>query len=174
MSQLFTSGDQRIGASASVLPMNIQDWFPLGCTGWISSQSKGTLKSLLQHHTSKASTFWCSAFFMVQISHPYMTTEKNIALTGWTFVGKVTSLFFNMPSRLVIAFLPRSGFLFHDCSHCLQWFWSPQNKVSHCFHTFSIIFPWSDGTGCHDLSFLNVEFSASFSTLLFHFHQGAL
>ena len=67
-----------------------------------------TLKSLLQHHSSKASTLWCSAFFIVQLSHPYMTTGKTIALTRWTFVGKVMSLLFNMLFRLVITFLPRS------------------------------------------------------------------
>ena len=78
----------------------------LGLTGWISLQSKG-LSSLLQHHSSKASILWCSAFFMVQLSHPYMTAGKTIALTRWTFVGKVTSLLFNMLSTLVIAFLPR-------------------------------------------------------------------
>ena len=69
---------------------------------------QGTLKSLLQHHSSKASMFWHSAFFIVQLSHPYMTPGKTIALTRWTFVSKVMSLFFNMLSRLVIAFLPRS------------------------------------------------------------------
>ena len=69
---------------------------------------QGTLKSLLQHHSSKASILWCSAFLTVQLSHPYMTTGKTIALTRWAFVGKVTSLLFNMLSRLVIAFLPRS------------------------------------------------------------------
>ena len=68
----------------------------------------GTLMSLLQHHSSKASVLWCSAFFMVQLSHPHMTTGKTIALTRWTFVGKVLSLLFNMLSRLVITFLPRS------------------------------------------------------------------
>ena len=72
---------------------------------------QGTLKSLLQHHSSKASILWCSAFFMVQLSHPYMTTGKTIALNRWTFVDKVMSLFFNMLSRLVIAFLPRSKHL---------------------------------------------------------------
>ena len=79
MNQLFTSGGQSIGisASASVLPVNIQDWFPLGWTGWISLQSKG----LLQHHSSKASILWHSAFFIVQLSHPYMTTGKTMALT---------------------------------------------------------------------------------------------
>ena len=72
---------------------------------------QGTLKSLLQHHSSKASILRCSAFYIVQLSHPYMTTGKTIALTRWTFVGKVMSLFFNMLSRLVIAFLPRSKHL---------------------------------------------------------------
>ena len=72
---------------------------------------QGTLKSLLQHHSSKASILQCSAFFMVQLSHPYMTTGKTIALTRWTFVGKVMSLLFNMLSRLVITFLPRSKHL---------------------------------------------------------------
>ena len=106
VSQFFSSGGQNIEApaSASVLPMNIQDWLPLGWTGWISLQSQ----SLLQHHSSKASILWCSAFFMVQLPHPYMTTGKTIALTRWTFVGKVMSLLFNMLSRLVITFLPRS------------------------------------------------------------------
>ena len=70
--------------------------------------AQGTLKSLLQHHSSKASILRCSAFFIVQLSHPYMTTGKTIALTRWTFVGKLTSLFFNMLSSLVIAFLPKS------------------------------------------------------------------
>ena len=69
---------------------------------------QGTLKSLLQHHSSKASILWCSAFFIVQLSHPYMTTGKTIALTIWTFVGKVTSLLFNMLSGLLTAFFPRS------------------------------------------------------------------
>ena len=73
---------------------------------------QGTLKSLLQHHSSKASILWCSAFFTVQLSHPYMTTGKTIALTRWTFVGKVMSLLFNMLSRLVITFLLRSKHLF--------------------------------------------------------------
>ena len=110
LSQFFTSGGQSIGASASasVLPMNIHDWFSLELTGWISLQSKGTLKSLSQYHSSKSSILWHSAFFMVQLSYPYMTTGKTIALTRWTFVGKVMSLLFNMLSRLVIAFLPRS------------------------------------------------------------------
>ena len=91
MSQLFISGGQSFGvsASASVLPMNIQDWFPLGWTGWISLQSE-TLNSLFQQHGSKASILRRSAFLIVQLSHPYMTTGKTIALTRWTFVGKVS------------------------------------------------------------------------------------
>ena len=109
MSQLFAWGDQSIGVSvsASVLPMSTQDWCPLGWTGWISLKSKG-LSRVLQHHSSKASLLQRSAFFIVQFSHPYMTTGKTIALTRWTFVGKVMSLLFNMLSRLVINFLPRS------------------------------------------------------------------
>ena len=81
---------------------------------------QGILKSFLQHHSSKASILQCSAFFIVQLSHGYMTTGKTIALTRWTLVGKVMSLLFNMLSRLVITFLPRSKYLFHGCSHHLQ------------------------------------------------------
>ena len=115
MSQFFASGGQSIrdSASASVLPMNIQDWFPLGLTGWISLQSMG-LSSLLQHHSSKASILWCSAFFTVQLSHPYLTTEKIIALTRQTFVGKVTTLLFNTLSRVVTDFLPSSKYIPRD------------------------------------------------------------
>ena len=93
MSWLFTSGGQIIGtsASASVFPMNIQGWFSLGLTGLISLQSKG-LSRVLQHYSSRASILWCSAFFMIQLSYPYMTARKTIALTTWTFVGKVMSL----------------------------------------------------------------------------------
>ena len=119
----------RIGAlaSASVLPMNIQDWFPLGLTGLVSLLSEG-LSRVFSNHSSKASVLWHSAFFIVQLSHPYMTTGKTIALTKQTFVGKVMSLLFNMLSRLVITFLPRSKHLlkFHGCSHHMQWFWSPK------------------------------------------------
>ena len=120
---------------------------------------QGTLKSLLQHHSSKASIFQRSAFFIVQLSHPYTTTGKTIALTRWTFVGKVMSLLFNVLSRMVIAFLPRSNRLL------ISWLQTPSavileplKIVSHCFHCFPIYLPWSDGTGCHDPSFLNVEF----------------
>ena len=101
MSQLFTSGGQSTGVSAStsVLPMNTQDWSPLGWTSWISFAVQGTLKSLLQHHSSKASILWCSAFFIVQISHPYMTTGKTIALMSHVSFSILAS------SR----YMPRSG-----------------------------------------------------------------
>ena len=102
-------GGQSIGVSAStsVLTMNTQDWSPLGWTGWISLQSKGLQKSSPTPQF-KASVLQCSAFFIVQLSHPYMTTGKTIALTRRTFVGKVMSLLLNMLSRLVITFLPRT------------------------------------------------------------------
>ena len=89
MSKFFTSGGQSIGVSASalVLPVNIQDWFPLGWTGWISLQSKRLSRVFSNHHSSKASILWRSAFFTVQLSHPYVTTGKTIALTKQTIVG---------------------------------------------------------------------------------------
>ena len=95
-SQFFISSGQSIeaSASASILPMNIQDWFPLGWTGWMSFQSK----ELSRVFSSKASILWCSAFFIVQLSHPYVTTGKTTALTIWTFVSKVMSMLFNMLS----------------------------------------------------------------------------
>ena len=104
---------------------------------------QGTLNSLLQHHSSKASILRHLAFFVVQLSHPYMTTRKTIALTRWTFVGKVMSLLFNMLSKLVITFLSRSKSLLNS------WLQSPsavileppQNKVCHCFHCFPIYLP---------------------------------
>ena len=117
---------------------------------------QGTLKSLLQYHNSKASLLWCSAFFIVQLSYPHMTTGKNIALTRRTFVGKVMSLLCIKLSRLVVTFLPRSMCLL------IAWLQSqsavilePKEIIYHCFPKY---FPWGDGTRCHDLSFLNVEF----------------
>ena len=119
---------------------------------------QGTLKSLLQHHSSKASILRCSAFFIVQLSHPYTTTGKNIALTRQTFDGKVISLLFNILSRLVMTFLPKNKHLL------ISWLQSPssvileppKNQVCHYFHCFPIYLPWSDGTRCNDLSFLNI------------------
>ena len=106
---------------------------------------QGTLKSLLQHHSSKPSSFWRSAFFTAQLSHPYMTTGKTIALTRWTFVGNVMTLLFNMLSRLVITFLTRSKGLL------ISWLQSPSavilkpKKIK--FGTFSIVSPSS----CHEV-----------------------
>ena len=121
--------------------MNTQDWSPLGWNGWISFRMdwldllavQGTLKSLLQHHTSKASILRCSAFFTVQLSHPHMTTGKTIALTRRNFVEKVMSLLFNMLSRLVITFLPRSVLI--------SWLQSPSAVIS-TLRTFTKIY-WS-------------------------------
>ena len=114
-SQLFTLGGQSIGTSVSVLPMNIQGWFPLGLTGLITPCCSRDCQESSQHHSSKASILWLSAFFMVQLSYPYMTTGKTIALTMWTFVSKVMSLLFNVLSRFVIAFLPRN--ILHFSTH---------------------------------------------------------
>ena len=167
MRQFFASGGQSIGASASasVLPMNIQDWFPLGLTGLISTVVQGTLKSLLQHHSSKVSILWHSAFLMVQFSHPYMTTGKTIALTRWTFLSKVMSLLCNMLSRLVITFLPRRAAAkrSYPTSEVRRGDLVQDNKVCHCFHCFPIYLPWSDGTGCHNLSFKPVFSLSSFT-----------
>ena len=130
---------------------------------------QGTLKSLLQYHSSKASILRPSTFLIVQLSHPYMTIGKTVALTRWTFVGKVMSLLFNMLSRLVIAFLPRSKHIL------ISWLHSPstvfraqENKLCHCFHFLCTYLPWSDGNRCHDLRFLNVEFFFFF-LILFYF-----
>ena len=162
MSQFFASGGQSIGASASasVLSKNIQDWFPFGWTGLDLLAVQVAPKSLLQHYSWKASILRHSAFFRVQLSHPYMTTGKSIALTRWTFVAKVMSLLFNMLSRMVITFLPRSMCLL------ISWLQSPSAviwgppkiKSLTVFHCFPMYLPWSDGTRCHDLCFLNVEF----------------
>ena len=111
MSQLFASGGQSIGVSASTSSQHSSNEHPglIYRMDWLDLHAvQGTLRSLLQHHSSKASILWDSAFFIVQLSHPYMTTGKTIALTRWTFVGKVMSLLLNMLSRLVITFLPRS------------------------------------------------------------------
>ena len=121
---------------------------------------QGTLKSLLQHHSSKASILQCSPFFIVQLSHPYMTTGKTIVFTRQTFVGKVMSLLFNMLSGLGIAFLPRKKHLL------ISWLQSPSavilepppKQILSLFPLFPHLLPWSDGARCHDLSFLNVKF----------------
>ena len=112
VSQLFAWGGQSIGvsASASVLPMITQDWSPLGWTGWISLQSKGLSRVFSNTTVQKHQFFGIQLSCIAQLSHPYITTGKTIALIRWTFVGKVMSLLFNMLFRLVIAFLPRHCF----------------------------------------------------------------
>ena len=125
MSQFFASSGQNIGSFSISLTNEYSVWFPLGLTGLISLLFQGTLKNLLQHHISKVPILWCSAFFMVQLSHPYMTTRKTKTLTIWTFIGKVMSLLFNTLFRFVISFLPGSKCLFWDCTQCPQWFLSP-------------------------------------------------
>ena len=122
MSQFFTSGGQSIGVSASasseysgLISFRMEELHLLAV--------RGTLKSLLQHHRSKASILRRSAFLIVQLSHPYMTTGKTIALTIWTFVGKVMSLLFNMQFRFVIAFLPGSKHLL------ISWLQSPSAVI---------------------------------------------
>ena len=161
MSQFFTSGGQSIGvwASASALPMNIQDWFPLGWSGWISLQSKGLLRVFSNTTVQKHQFFGTQLSLSNSHIHPWLL-EKTIGLTRQIFVGKAMSLVFNMLSRLVIAFLPRSKSLLISWLQSLSAviFGTPQNKVWHCCHCLPIYLPWSDGTGCHDLSFLNVEF----------------
>ena len=121
MNQLFVSGGQSTGVSAStsVLPMNTQNWSPLGWTGWISLQSKGLSRVFSNITVQKHQIFSTSTFFIVQLSHPYMTTGKTIGLTRRTFVDKIMSLLFNMLPRLVITFLPRSKHLL------VSWLQSP-------------------------------------------------
>ena len=126
VSQFFASGSQSIGVfSFSISPSNEYSGlisFRMDWLGLLAAQ--GTLKSLLQHHNSKASSLQCSAFFIIQLSHPYMTTGKTIALTRWTFVGKTMTLLFNMLSRFVIAFLPISKCLL------ISWLQSPSTVIS--------------------------------------------
>ena len=121
---------------------------------------QGTLKSLVQHHSLKVSVLWHSAFFMVQLSYLYINSGETIPLTIRTFVNKVISLLFNTLSRFVIAILPKSKHLL------ISWLQSPSAvflkppkiKSLTVFHCFPIYLPWSDGTRCHNVSFLNAEF----------------
>ena len=120
---------------------------------------EGTVKSLLHHHNLKASGLWCSAFFMVQLSHPSMTTGKTIALTRWAFVGTVMFLLFNMLFELVHSFFSKEQVCFNFMAAvtiCSD-FGAQEKKICHCFHCFPIYLPQSDRTGYHDLLFLNVE-----------------
>ena len=153
---LFPSGGQIIGASASasVLPVNTQGWFPLGLTGLISWQSKGLSRVFFK--------IWKHKFFSIQLSlwsNSHICTWKNHSFDYMDLCQEVMSLLFNMLSRLVITFLPRSKHLL------ISWLQSPsavilepKKIVCHYFHCFPIYLPWSDGTRCYDFSFLNVEF----------------
>ena len=147
--------------SFSISPSNEYSGLIFSRMDWLDLLAvQRTHKSLLQHHSLKASVLQCSTFFIVPLLHPCMTTGKTIRLTRWTLVGKVTSLLFNTLSRLVITFLPRSKRLL------ISWLQSPsavmlepkKPKVCHAFHCFPIYLPWSNGTRCHDLSLLHVEF----------------
>ena len=156
VSQFFASGGQSTGASvsASVLLMNIQDWFPLGLTGWTSLQSKGLSRVFSNTTVQK------HQFFATQLYSPTVISIHDYWKNHRTFAGKVMSLLFNMLSRLVITFFPRSKCLLISWlqSTSASDFGAQENKVCHCFHCFPFYLPWSDGTRCHDLPFLNVEF----------------
>ena len=132
----------KVFTSTSVLPKNIQDWFPLGLTDWISLLSKGHSR-IFSNTTVQKHQFFGTQLSLVQLSHPYMTTGKTIALTRWTFVGKVTSLLFNTLSNLVMAFLPRSKRLLISRlqSPSAVILGIPPKKVSLCFHYFPIYLP---------------------------------
>ena len=171
MSQFFASGGQSIGvsASASVSLMNIQDWFPLGWTGLILA-FQGTLKSLLQHHSSKASILRCSTFFIVQLSHPYMTTGKTIALTRWIFIDKATSLllicclgWYSFSSKEHVSFNFMAAVTI--CSD----FGDQENKVCHYFHCFPIYLPEMMGSDSLILVFWMLGFKPTFSLSSFTF-----
>ena len=143
--------------SFSISPSNEHSGLISFRTDWLDLLAvQGTFKSLLQHHNSKASILRCSAFFTVQLSHPYMNAGKTVALTRWTFVDKVMSLLFNMLSRLVITFLPRSNHLL------ISWLQSPSAVILEPPNIKSATVSPSIchevmGTGCHDFSFLNIE-----------------
>ena len=142
-SRPFTSGGQSIGfsASASVSPSDEYSGLIFFRMDWLDLPAvQGTLKSLLQHYSSKASILWCSAFFIVQLSHPNMTTEKTIALTIWTFVDKVISLPFNMLSRFIIL-LKQGSFNFMVVVTICSDFGAQENKICHCFHFSAIYLP---------------------------------
>ena len=169
---VFASGGQSIGSfRCSIRPSNEYSGLISFSMDWLDLLAvQGTLKSLLQHHNSKASILQHSAFFMVQLLHPYMTTGKTIALTRWTFVGKVTSLLFNILSRLIIAFLPRSK--------CLLSSWlqspsavisEPKKIVSYCFHYFSIYCHEVMGLDAMILVFWMLSFNPTVSLSSFTF-----
>ena len=141
--------------SFSISPSNEYSGLISTRTDWCDLLAvQGTLKSLLQHHSSKASTLQWSAFFMVELSQPYMTTGKTLRI----FVSNVLSLLYNMLFFLISFSSKEQGpFNFMAVVTVSSDFEAQESKVSHCFHCFLIYLPWSDGTRCHDLHFLNVE-----------------
>ena len=166
MSQLFTSGGQSSGASASasVLPMNIQGWFPLGLTGLISLMSKGLSRVFSNTTVQKHQFFGTWLSFWTNSYTRTWVLEKIISLTVQIFVSKMMSQLFNMLSRFIMAFLPKSKHLL------ISWLQSPSTVIlepkkiiCHCFHFFPIYLPWSDETGYHDLRFWGVFLLMSFS-----------
>ena len=149
MSQLFISGDHNTGVSVSASVLKI-DWFDILAI-------QGTFRSLLQHHSLKASILWCSSFFIVQLSQLSVTMGKTISLTIQTFVSRVMSLLFNTLSRFVITFLPRSKHLL------ISWLqspsaviWSSRRGNLSLLPLFPFYLPCTNGARCHDLSFLNI------------------
>ena len=176
MSRLFTSGTKYWSFSFNISPSHEYSGLISFRMDWLDLLAvQGTLKSLLQHHSSKASILWCSAFFIGQLSHSNHDYWENIVLTRWTFVGKVMYLLYNMLSRLVIAFLPRSKHLL------ISWLQSPSAvilqppKIKSV--TVSIVSPsiyhGVMGRDAMILVFWMLSFKPTFS-LLFHFHQEAL
>ena len=143
--------------SFSISPSNVYSGLISFRMDWLGLLAvQGTLKGLLQHHSSKAPILQRSTFFIVQLSHPCMTAGKTIALTRLTLVSKIMSLFFNMLSRLFIAFLPRNKCLnFMAAITICSDFGAPKNKVSRCFHYFPIYFPWSEYHCIHDIASWN-------------------
>ena len=135
---------------------------------------QGTLKSLLQYHSSIALILQCLTIFTVQFSYPYMTTRKTMALTRRIFVSTVSTFSHAVWVCHSFSSMEKVTFNFMAAVTICSDFGAQENKVSQCFHCFLIYLPWSDGTACHDLNFLNAEFYASFFTLLFHFHQQTL
>ena len=158
MSQLIISGAQSIEAttSASVLQMNIQDWFSLWLIGLISLQSKGTLKNLLQYHSSKISVLQCSAFFILQTLTSIHDYWKSHSFDYMEFVGKVMCLLLIRCLGVVLTSKEQASFNFMAVVTMCSDFWAQEYKVCPFFHFFPIYLPWSDGTGCHDLRLLNV------------------
>ena len=150
--------------------MNIQDWFPLGWTGWIFCSPRDSQESSPTPQFENISSLVLSLLYGPTLTSIH-DTGKTIALAIWTFVGKVMSLLFNMLSRFIIALFSRNRhLLFHGCNPL--WFWSPSNPL--LLLLFPFYLSWNDGTWCHDPDFLNVEVLIKLFTVFFHLHQETL